>query len=85
MIANPKLRVFVTCGYYDLVCNYSANTYLANHLDTEIPRNVTARGYGGGHALYTDQSAQMEFKRDVIKFMQDAVSTSSTAGQPSKD
>ncbi len=85
LIANPKLRVLVTCGYYDLVCSYSANTYLADHLDTEIPSNVTARGYGGGHALYTDQSAQLEFKRDVIRFMQDAVSTGSNAGQPTRD
>ena len=73
MIANPKLRVFVACGYYDLVCSYAANAYLASHLEPEIPRNVISRGYGGGHALYTDQAAQLELKRDVIKFMQDAV------------
>jgi carboxypeptidase C (cathepsin A) len=73
MIANPKLQVFVSCGYYDLVCSYAANAYLANHLDPEIPRNVISRGYGGGHALYTDQGAKLDLKRDVIKFMQDAV------------
>jgi len=85
MIANPKLRVLVTCGYYDLVCNYSVNIYLATHLETGIPRNVTARGYGGGHALYTDQTAQLAFKHDVMKFMQDAVSTGSAASQPNKE
>ena len=82
MIANPKLKVLVACGYYDLVCNYAANTYLADHLDNEIRRNVTARGYGGGHALYTDPTAQLDFKRDVTKFIQDALtSTSSKTGE----
>ncbi len=79
MIANPKLQVLVACGYYDLVCNHAANTYLANHLESEIPRNVTARGYGGGHALYTDQSAQLDFKRDVVKFMQDTLSAAGSS------
>ena len=56
----------------DLVCSYDANVYLANHLDADIARNVIARGYGGGHAVYTDPNAQMELKRDVVKFMQNA-------------
>ena len=75
MTANPKLQVLSACGYYDLVCSYDANVYLASHLDTGIARNVIARGYGGGHAVYTDQSAQLELKRDVIKFMQNASSS----------
>jgi carboxypeptidase C (cathepsin A) len=81
MLANGQLRVFSACGYYDLVCSYAANSYLANHLDPEIPHNVMARGYGGGHAIYTDQAAQMEIKRDVIKFIQDALSTNAYAGR----
>jgi hypothetical protein len=79
MIANRKLKVLVACGYYDLVCSYAANTFLADHLDNEVPRNVTARAYDGGHALYTDPTAQLDFKRDVTKFIQDALSTSSSS------
>ncbi|HKQ76101.1 MAG TPA: hypothetical protein VJ810_20575 [Blastocatellia bacterium] len=74
MTANPGLQVLSACGYYDLVCSYAANIYLASHLPPEIARNVTARGYGGGHALYTDKNAQLELKRDVIKFIQSAMS-----------
>jgi carboxypeptidase C (cathepsin A) len=74
MTANPKLQVLSACGYYDLVCSYDANVYLATHLDAEVARHVIARGYGGGHALYTDKSAQLELKRDVVKFMQNALS-----------
>lgn len=77
MIANPKLQVLVACGYFDLICSPAANAYLTSHLDPEIPRNVISRGYGGGHAVYTDPSAQLELKRDVIKFMQAAVTSAS--------
>jgi len=73
MTSNPKLQVLSACGYYDLVCSYDANVYLANHLDAGIARNVIARGHGGGHAVYTDPDAQMELKRDAVKFMQNAV------------
>jgi hypothetical protein len=72
--ANPRLQVLSACGYYDLVCSYAANAYLATSLDAEIAPNVIARGYGGGHAVYTDKSAQLELKRDVAKFIQNAVS-----------
>jgi len=72
MTANPKLRALSACGYYDLVCSYAANVYLAGHLDADIARNVIARGYSGGHAVYTDSNAQMELKRDVVKFIQNA-------------
>ena len=72
MTANPRLQALSACGYYDLVCSYAANVYLAGHLDADIARNVIARGYSGGHAVYTDPNAQMELKRDVVKFMQNA-------------
>jgi carboxypeptidase C (cathepsin A) len=72
MVATPGLRVLSACGYYDLVCSYAGNAHLASQLDTEFARNVIARGYSGGHAVYTDKSAQMELKRDVLKFMQNA-------------
>ena len=55
MTANPKLQVLVASGYYDLACSYFANDYLASHLEPRIARNVVARSYRGGHAIYTDK------------------------------
>ena len=43
MTANPELQVFMACGYYDLVCSFAANAYLAAHLDANLARNVVAR------------------------------------------
>jgi carboxypeptidase C (cathepsin A) len=72
MLANPRLQALSVCGYYDLACSYAANEYLAGRLDADIAGDVIARSYGGGHAVYTDQKAQMELKRDVIKFIRKA-------------
>lgn len=77
LAANPRLRVFVTCGYYDLVCSYAANSYLAGHAADELAERITARSYGGGHAIYTDRTAAAELKRDVSTFIQSAISKAS--------
>jgi carboxypeptidase C (cathepsin A) len=72
MQANPRLKVLSACGYYDLVCAYQANLYLASRLEADLARNVVAHGYSGGHALYTDARAQLDLKRDVVRFVQKA-------------
>jgi carboxypeptidase C (cathepsin A) len=78
MKSNPRLEVIVACGYYDLVCSFAGNEYLANALDPDQKRRVTARSYAGGHAIYTDTAAQLAMKRDVAAFVQRAAA----AGKP---
>ncbi len=73
MKANPSLKVFMASGTFDLVCSYAGNAYLAQNLEPEIRQNVTARAYSGGHAIYTDDAAQLEMKRDVAEFVQQAI------------
>ena len=75
MTANPSLRVFMASGTFDLVCSYAGNAHLANHLEPELRQNVTARAYAGGHAIYTDEAAQLALKQDVSKFMQDSLAS----------
>jgi carboxypeptidase C (cathepsin A) len=72
MKANPELKVFIASGYFDLVCSYAGNAHLAQNLKPEIRQNVTTRAYNGGHAIYTDAAAQLEIKRDVAAFFQQA-------------
>ena len=36
MTANRLLKVFVSCGYYDLVCSYYANEYVASQLEPAL-------------------------------------------------
>jgi carboxypeptidase C (cathepsin A) len=73
MRANPSLKVFMASGYFDLVCSYAGNAFLAQNLEPEIRQNVTARAYSGGHAIYTDEAAQLEMKRDIAEFIQKAI------------
>jgi carboxypeptidase C (cathepsin A) len=72
MVLNPSLKVFVSCGYYDLVCSYFANETVANRLEPAIRSNVLVRNYGGGHAIYTEDSVRLAMKQDVARFVQDA-------------
>jgi carboxypeptidase C (cathepsin A) len=74
MSVNPKLRVLIASGYYDLASNYNANMYLAEHAAAEFAPNILFRGYEGGHALYTDKKVQLELKRDVAKFLGKTIS-----------
>ncbi len=69
MLANPELKVFMASGYFDLVCSFAANDYAADHLEPELKRNVITRAYAGGHAIYTEESAQFEMKHDVEEFI----------------
>jgi len=73
MRSNPSLRVLVGCGIYDLVCDYFGNEWNASNLEPAIRRNVVARSYPGGHAMYTDPRAQMQLKRDVAEFIRGAL------------
>jgi carboxypeptidase C (cathepsin A) len=78
MRANPSLRVLIACGVYDLICDYYGNAWQASHLDASLARNVIARSYPGGHAMYTDPRAHLELRRDVARFIRDAVAGSSS-------
>ena len=74
MLANPQLRVLSSCGLYDLVCGYYANEHLASLLASREPNlaaRVVVRNYGGGHAIYTEDSVRMEMRRDVAQFLGD--------------
>lgn len=80
MRLNPSLRVLSGCGIYDLVCDYYGNIWNASHLEPSIRPNVVARGYQGGHAMYTDPRAHAQLRRDVQQFIHDALA--STAANP---
>lgn len=73
MLTNPRLSVFIACGYFDLVCDYYGNEYAAAHLSAGLAGRVVARGYGGGHAIYTDDTARLQLKRDVSAFIGERV------------
>ncbi len=74
LLADRELRVLSVCGYYDLMCAYASNEWVASHLDASIRDRVVTRAYAGGHAIYTDAAAQAALKRDVGKLLQGTLS-----------
>jgi carboxypeptidase C (cathepsin A) len=68
MAANPRLRVMVVSGIYDLVSNYLAIEQAAAKLPADLSKRVTIRTYAGGHAIYTDDAVRHQLRTDAATF-----------------
>jgi carboxypeptidase C (cathepsin A) len=74
MNTNPRLRVLVASGYFDLVSSYYEIEYAVKHLPPDLARRVTVHSYPGGHAAYTDDAVRHQFRQDAAAFVQAATS-----------
>lgn len=74
MFRNPKLKVFVANGYFDLATPYFATVYTFNHmgLDPSLKANVTMRDYYGGHMMYNHRPSLVDLNSDISHFIQQA-------------
>ncbi|MCB9183818.1 MAG: peptidase S10 [Flavobacteriales bacterium] len=72
---NPRLRVLICNGYFDLATPYFATRYTVDHmfLNTEYRDNITMTYYQGGHMMYAIKSELEKFTSDVRKFYGDAL------------
>lgn len=69
MIANPQLKLFVSCGYYDLATPYFASTYTYDHLNVgELKGNITIKYYASGHVSYLRPETHARMYRDLEDF-----------------
>ncbi len=75
MTANPSLKVFAACGYYDLATPHFAMDYTIDHLGLakDLLPNVTRRYYEGGHMMYIHEPSLVELRNDLIEFYRQAV------------
>ncbi|ADV84676.1 S10 family peptidase [Terriglobus saanensis] len=71
MKGNPKMKVFLAGGYYDLATPYFAATYEMHHLP--IPRslagNISYHFYPSGHMVYVNEEVLHRFHDDVAAFI----------------
>jgi carboxypeptidase C (cathepsin A) len=74
MAIDPSLKAFVAAGLYDSLNSCAGNAYLVSQLEPELKRNITARCYDGGHAMYESPGARRQLKQDISKFIQGAIS-----------
>jgi carboxypeptidase C (cathepsin A) len=75
MTANPSLKVFAACGYYDLATPHFAMDYTLDHLGLarELLPNITRRYYEAGHMMYIHEPSHQQLRQDLLEFYRDAV------------
>ena len=77
MTANPYLKVFLACGYYDLATPHFAMMNTTNHLMLEpsLKNNLTYGFYEGGHMMYIFQPSLTKLRSDLVQFYATASAT----------
>jgi len=70
MTANPFLKVFLACGYYDLATPHFAMMNTTNHLMLEpsLKDNLQYGFYEGGHMMYIFQPSLVKLRSDLLQF-----------------
>jgi len=71
MTLNPKMKVLVQTGYFDLACPYRTVEYAMEHLTVTKPvrDNVTLAYYDAGHMMYVHPPSMEKFKKDLAAFV----------------
>ena len=71
MTLNPRMKVLVQSGYFDLACPYRTAEYAVEHLDVspEVRQNVTIEYYEAGHMMYVHEPSMRKFKDDLAGFV----------------
>ena len=70
---NPRLRVFVASGRYDLGTPYSASDWSLAQLNApaEVLARVQHRYYDAGHMMYTRQADLAQLKADLAAWLEE--------------
>jgi carboxypeptidase C (cathepsin A) len=72
MTLNPKMKVLVDTGYFDLACPYRTVEYAIEHLDVapELRNNVQVAYYAAGHMMYVEPDSMKKFKDTLAAFVE---------------
>lgn len=83
MKLNPRLRVLVTGGQFDLATPYFEGIYETRHLaiPADLRGNIEYRYYPSGHMVYANEASLKALHADVADFMQ---RTAGPAAAPAK-
>ncbi|HEY0942297.1 MAG TPA: hypothetical protein VGE08_19555 [Steroidobacter sp.] len=71
MTMNPKMKVLVQTGYFDLACPYGTVKSALDHLNItpELRRNVQLEFYEAGHMMYVHPASMGKFSEDIKTFL----------------
>lgn len=71
MIANPKMRLFVTGGHLDLITPFAAGEFTVSQLTSSVRDRIETKFYHGGHMFYLHPQSLHQFRKDLEKFYQE--------------
>ena len=76
MKLNPKMRILVAGGYYDLATPYFEGVFEMHHLQIpqELQKNISYQYYESGHMVYVSETVLHRFHDDVAKFVRESTS-----------
>lgn len=71
MKTNPKLKVFLAGGYYDLATPYFEGIYEMHHLaiPQKLQSNISYHYYPAGHMIYVNEQVLSQFHDEVAAFV----------------
>ncbi|GGG92679.1 S10 family peptidase [Silvibacterium dinghuense] len=72
MKSNPKMKVFLAGGYYDLATPYFEGMFEMHHLPMpdSLQSNISYHYYEAGHMIYVNDEVLKQFHKDVASFIQ---------------
>jgi carboxypeptidase C (cathepsin A) len=75
MSANPFLKLYCACGYYDLATPPETVVYSVEHmrLPPELQKNVRFGFYEGGHMMYIHEPSIKKLRSDLEEFYEMAL------------
>jgi carboxypeptidase C (cathepsin A) len=71
LVMNPRMKVLVLQGYFDLACPYGTVEYFVDHMHVpeEVRRNVAIEYFEAGHMMYVHPPSMVKFKKDLAAFV----------------
>jgi carboxypeptidase C (cathepsin A) len=71
MKMNPKMKVMLCGGYFDLATPFFEGEYEMHHLPMpdSLQKNISYHYYEAGHMIYVKEDALKEFHSDVESFV----------------
>ena len=71
MTMNPKMKVLIQQGHFDLAVPYRTVEYVVDHLDVarELLSNVHIEYYEAGHMMYVHPASMAKFKKTLAEFV----------------
>jgi carboxypeptidase C (cathepsin A) len=71
MKANPKMKIMLAGGYYDLATPFFEGMYEMRHLPIPqaLQANISYHYYSAGHMVYVNEGVLKQFHDDVASFI----------------